>query len=82
MRSLLAAGGFADALQLLTIVENDNSLSHTTHNISVDSAGDAPMDPDCPANVSYPTFNMLVPEIPGVMLKSGVIYSYRAVFSS
>ncbi|KAJ1520995.1 hypothetical protein ONE63_004065 [Megalurothrips usitatus] len=51
VRSLLAAGGYSDALQLLTIVENDNSLSRTTRVISLDSPGDGTMDPDCPANL-------------------------------
>lgn len=52
VRSLLAAGGFSEALQLLTLVENDNSLSQTARNITIDSPSEGPVDPDCPKNVS------------------------------
>lgn len=55
MRSLLAAGGFSEALQLLTLVENDNSLSRTARNITIDSPSEGAVDSDCPKNVSLCT---------------------------
>ncbi|KAE8749359.1 hypothetical protein FOCC_FOCC003873 [Frankliniella occidentalis] len=51
VRSLLAASCYSDALQLLTMVENDNSLSRTTRNTSIDSMGDGMMYSECPANL-------------------------------
>ncbi|XP_034233878.1 cell division cycle protein 16 homolog isoform X2 [Thrips palmi] len=51
VRSLLAAGCFSEALQLLTIVENDTSLSQTARNFTIDSPSEGPVDPDCPRNL-------------------------------